>query len=236
MTTDAHGMYSGNVQPDGEASTTQPARIADQRRVGRQPVDGGRARQPACEAAGGAGAMTELQVTRARPGAPVPYRAPSSGGAGDPPAPDDGRAWKSRGYLPHFDQPGAVQMLTFRLADSMPKSVLAQASEITDDARKRARLEQLLDHGYGSCGLSDPRVGGVVESTLRRFDCNRYMLIAWVVMPNHVHVLIETLPTHALARVMQSWKSQGGQPNPGSVRARSGRRTVSIGPSGTSGI
>jgi len=98
-------------------------------------------------------------------------------------------------------------MLTFRLADSMPKSVLAQALEITDDARRRARLEQLLDHGYGSCGLSDPRVAGVVESTLRRFDCNRYMLMAWVVMPNYVHVLIETLPTHALARVMQSWKS-----------------------------
>ena len=35
------------------------------------------------------------------------------------------KGWYSRGYLPHFDQPGLVQMLTFRLADSLPAAVLS---------------------------------------------------------------------------------------------------------------
>jgi hypothetical protein len=32
--------------------------------------------------------------------------------------------WYSRGYIPHFDQEGLTQTLTFRLFDSMPQSVL----------------------------------------------------------------------------------------------------------------
>src|SRR5262245_26121796 len=42
-----------------------------------------------------------------------------------------GRGWHSRGYIPHFDQPGLVQTITFRLADSMP-------------AEKRAEWQELL--------------------------------------------------------------------------------------------
>lgn len=34
-------------------------------------------------------------------------------------------AWRSRGYLPHFDQPGTVQFLTFRLADAVPADTVA---------------------------------------------------------------------------------------------------------------
>jgi REP element-mobilizing transposase RayT len=39
------------------------------------------------------------------------------------------------------------------------------------------------------------------------FDGQRYRLLAWVVMPNHVHVLIETMTGHTLAAVLHSWKS-----------------------------
>ena len=44
-----------------------------------------------------------------------------------------------------------------------------------------------------------------MESALRYFDGRRYELLAWVVMPNHVHVLVQTWQT-PLARVIQSWK------------------------------
>jgi len=98
-------------------------------------------------------------------------------------------------------------MLTFRLADSMPKNELSLVLQFAKDAPGRARLEQLLDAGHGSCALRDPRVAGVVESTLRRFDGDRYLLIAWVIMPNHLHALIETAASHPLAAVVQSWKS-----------------------------
>ena len=35
-----------------------------------------------------------------------------------------GPQWYSRGYIPHFDQEGLTQTLTFRLFDSMPQAVL----------------------------------------------------------------------------------------------------------------
>jgi len=35
----------------------------------------------------------------------------------------------------------------------------------------------------------------------------RYHLLAWVVMPNHVHVLIEVIQGYPLGDVIHSWKS-----------------------------
>ena len=32
------------------------------------------------------------------------------------------KGWHSRGYLPHFDSAETVQFVTFRLADSLPRS------------------------------------------------------------------------------------------------------------------
>ena len=128
------------------------------------------------------------------------------------------KAWHSRGYLPHLDQPGTIQSLTFRLFDSVPvemisvwKSELAlTGDEETDDPRcadLRKRIEHYADQGHGACWLRDERIARQVEEALFHFDGVRYRLLAWVVMPNHVHVLIETLPGSPLADVIHSWKS-----------------------------
>lgn len=42
---------------------------------------------------------------------------------------------------------------------------------------------------------------------MRHFDGVRYGLKAWCVMPNHVHVVLETHPDHPLPGVLHSWKS-----------------------------
>ena len=39
-------------------------------------------------------------------------------------APQSPIAWTSRGYLPHFDRPGLIQSVTFRLVDSVPTDVI----------------------------------------------------------------------------------------------------------------
>ncbi len=67
--------------------------------------------------------------------------------------------------------------------------------------------EELLDAGYGACYLREARVARVVESALLYFDGIGYRLLAWVVMPNHLHVLIETLPGPTITQVVYSWKS-----------------------------
>ncbi|MHB1294828.1 MAG: REP-associated tyrosine transposase [Anaerolineae bacterium] len=51
----------------------------------------------------------------------------------------------------------------------------------------------------------------MVQSALLYFDAQRYRLFAWVIMPNHVHVLLETLAGWTLAGVVASWKTYTGR-------------------------
>ena len=118
----------------------------------------------------------------------------------------------TRGYLPHIDAENITQFITFRLADSMPQNLLEkwrselESGEITDvDMRKR--IELFLDSGYGSCCLRDRRVAEVIRDTLLKWNGIRYRLIAWVIMPNHVHLLIELGTEFSLSEVMHSIKS-----------------------------
>ena len=48
-------------------------------------------------------------------------------------------------------------------------------------------------------------MAGFVERALLFFDAQRYRLCAWVIMPNHVHVLFEVWST-PMERVLYSWK------------------------------
>jgi type I restriction enzyme R subunit/putative DNA methylase len=116
--------------------------------------------------------------------------------------------WHERGYLPHCDFPGLVQFVTFRLADSMPVSRRGEWEhllKIEDDREKRTRLEEYLDRGAGECHLRDPRIAKIAEDAVLHFHNQRYELLAWCVMPNHVHVLVHIWQT-PLGKIIQSWK------------------------------
>ena len=118
----------------------------------------------------------------------------------------------TRGYLPHVDAPGTTQFMTFRLADSMPQDLLAKwRAELAEgnitDADVRKRIEYFLDSGYGSCALRDRRIANEIRETLLKWNGKRYRLIAWVIMPNHVHILIEMMEEYSLSEVMHSIKS-----------------------------
>lgn len=125
--------------------------------------------------------------------------------------------WHSRGYLPHFDAGEVFQSITFRLFDSMPqellmkwKAELARESEQVED-KLRWKIEAYLDQGCGVCYLSDPHIANMVENALLHFDGERYRLSAWVLMPNHVHVLVAPCYTHSLSDIMHSIKSYTAQ-------------------------
>ncbi|MDD5140255.1 MAG: transposase [Verrucomicrobiales bacterium] len=116
--------------------------------------------------------------------------------------------WHERGYLPHCDFPGLVQFVTFRLADSMPESRRGEWEhllKIEDDREKRSKLEEYLDRGVGECHLHDPRIAKITEDALLHFHNARHELLAWCVMPNHVHVLVHVWQT-PLWKMVQSWK------------------------------
>jgi REP element-mobilizing transposase RayT len=66
-------------------------------------------------------------------------------------------------------------------------------------------LEEYLDRGVGECCLRDARIAGIMEDALLHFHSTRYELLAWSVMPNHVHVLVDVKMT-PLWKIIQNWK------------------------------
>jgi primosomal protein N' (replication factor Y) len=68
-------------------------------------------------------------------------------------------------------------------------------------------MEQLLDSGHGSCALGQPEVAILIENALKHFDGTRYQLGDFVVMPNHVHVLVRPAANETLESILHSWKS-----------------------------
>jgi len=134
----------------------------------------------------------------------------------------DGLTIRNRGNTPHWEMPDAKYSITYRLADAAPAAQLRRIQEERrlHEARARTsiervqirrtwerRIDELLDVGKGACHLSDERVASVIIENLREFDGARYDLIAWCVMPNHVHAVIRAMGTQKLERILHSWKS-----------------------------
>ncbi len=122
------------------------------------------------------------------------------------------KEWYSRGYLPHRNAKELLQAVTFRLADSLPQEKLTlleeELSNLPENQRSTLRpqkIEQWLDAGMGCCALRRPKLAEKMSDALQHFEGQRYRLLAWCIMPNHVHVLMETLTP--IARIVQGWKS-----------------------------
>jgi type I restriction enzyme R subunit len=138
--------------------------------------------------------------------------------------------------LPHWSQAGAVCFLTRRTDDSMPKAVLHAwheerrhwlrrhgiDSEATDwrDALNRLDRHDVrefldthwnhwhdeLDSCHGACPLKARQAAQIVGNSLMHFDCQRYLLFDWVVMPNHVHILAAFPDEQTMLAQCESWK------------------------------
>jgi REP element-mobilizing transposase RayT len=117
----------------------------------------------------------------------------------------DFKGWTSRGYLPHFDAPNTIQAVTFRLADSLPVEAFERIIADRPPNERAEAVETLLDSGRGQCLLRHEANARLVEDALLHFDGERCRLLAWVIMPNHVHVVVE--PILPLADLLHGWKS-----------------------------
>jgi putative DNA methylase len=124
------------------------------------------------------------------------------------------RGWHSRGYLPHFDADEISQSITLRLTGTLPqervdvwRDELIHLPERHASAERSKRIEDSLDKGVGDCWLRDPRVAQLVEDALLHFDGERYHVHAWVIMPNHVHILMTPTDGYSLSGIIHTWKS-----------------------------
>ena len=87
------------------------------------------------------------------------------------------------------------------------KEELQRLPESEQQKERRQRIEAALDQGHGACWLQRPEIATLVREALRHFEGERYRLHGWVIMPNHVHVLVTPLGDHSLSGVVHSWKS-----------------------------
>ena len=121
--------------------------------------------------------------------------------------------WHSRGYLPHFDGREVSQFVSLHLFDSVPASVIRNwkrqlnLSNSADRILLQRRIERYLDQGYGQAFMKEPRIASTVQDVLLRSDGESYRLSAWVIMPNHIHMLATRFAQYTLAEIMQSLKS-----------------------------
>jgi REP element-mobilizing transposase RayT len=104
-----------------------------------------------------------------------------------------------RRNLPHWYPDviaGCFLFVTWRLADSLPANLVRgrRTIEPQNAGRAFAIADRCADRATsGPLWLNDPRIALLVKDALHRGEHRRrlYTLRAWVIMPNHVHVLIE---------------------------------------------
>ncbi len=93
--------------------------------------------------------------------------------------------------LPHFEAVGQPVFVTFRLYGSLPPNRVFPRERLSS-GRAFAAMDRLMDQARaGPLFLKEPEIARVVVRALldgqERFG--RYQLHAYVVMPNHVHLL-----------------------------------------------
>ena len=122
--------------------------------------------------------------------------------------------------LPHWEQDGVCAFVTIRLADSIPDSVRTTLDRKRErwlkergfdptlptaflldrmDLHTRrgfcrfnsSLLHRALDKGHGDCVLRNRDLRWHVEDCLQFGNGDSYDLFAYVVMPNHAHLLIQ---------------------------------------------
>jgi putative transposase len=118
--------------------------------------------------------------------------------------------WRKR-FLPHYDAEGKIQVITYRLVDSLPEDFFSKMingnAENKNTSSYRKKVEGYLAKGMGESFLALPSIAKVVIDAWLYFHDTRYELIAYVVMPNHVHLIVKTSKNWPLAKIVHSWKS-----------------------------
>ncbi len=146
---------------------------------------------------------------------------------------------KTMKNLPHWFQPGTATFVTFRTNDSLPKEVyqrwesdlqrFLRANKIYVNRSEEAlplltpelkqRLSNFkgswnhreLDKGYGKCLLQYQENSQLVASTLLEHHRDRYDLDCFVVMPNHVHVLVGFHLEYEMNDVCYHWMEESAE-------------------------
>lgn len=139
-----------------------------------------------------------------------------------------------RRNLSHYNPPHATFFITFRLSGSLPKNVVMRMREqykhscadLKNSAGKKqiqkeklsfiqkkyfVKFDDLLDgNNSGPHWLKEEKVALMVLEALKQQEGKIFGLHAAVIMPNHIHIVVQMKPSNiseSLYRMLQSLKS-----------------------------
>lgn len=124
----------------------------------------------------------------------------------------------THGSLPHWSQRQKIYAITFRLGDAIPTDVIEkymfecdQCS--TDELLKGQReimlhnkMMEYMDACHGECLLKYAATRVIIEEAfeyLSKYKCNIH---AYVIMPNHVHILLDAFHGETVQSIMHTLK------------------------------
>jgi len=213
-----------NIRNGIQKSTEYTALLSDSIRANAAAIDQWLEEITVCDPAVGSGAFPVgmmNEIVRARNVLSIFLKGK---GNTDIPVCDDDRVTITRRNLPHWTKEGSIYWITFRLADSLPQEKLNAWKAERDywiskhpkpwsetewkeyDVQFGKRLEGWLDSGHGSCELAKPEIRKILQECLFRFNGERLLLHAGVIMPNHVHLLLEPLAGNSLSELLKGIK------------------------------
>ena len=106
--------------------------------------------------------------------------------------------------LPHINQRSHYQFITFRTKDSTDEFVNKLLSDNTTKTKIRQySLDKYLDNSENGAYLND-RVLEISKNYLQNLDEKLCEIIAFVIMPNHIHILF--IQNEVLSTVVQQIK------------------------------
>ena len=140
--------------------------------------------------------------------------------------------WK---HLPHWTQAATLTFITWRLADSLPVTAIAEwqlernamlrefgidpdsdwklaLKKLPGDRRGRIHWslffawDRRLDEAAGSCLLKTPEFSQIVLDSLLHFEGDRTVLTDAIMMPNHVHIIAAFRSQETMFDQCTSWK------------------------------
>jgi putative transposase len=141
-----------------------------------------------------------------------------------------------RRNLPHWESPEATYFVTFRTADSIPSGIIREIQvrqmswlrahglktpeelrtlPLTQQLEYRKTInqaeEQAMNAGYGACPLREAKCRETLASLLRGADGTSYHLDHFVIMPNHVHIVVKPKTGIPLRQITGSWKKHSAR-------------------------
>ena len=127
--------------------------------------------------------------------------------------------------LPHLVAEYGRYSVTIRSANSLPRDVLerlewihlalkevnAQSSEAYLLQRKLfLTIEKYADSGHGFSPFKEGHVADCMQHFLKTYERDGLRFSAWVIMPNHLHLLTEPVAFASVEAFMKTWQQFKG--------------------------